>query len=84
MKFENTQELAQFFYENEHTLMEEFKKSNISAFIGFRARSIAYSIVKNVLTTKDIQATECQIYKLVDMITMKMECDKDEKNYYNQ
>jgi hypothetical protein len=78
--FENTQQIAEFFYQNKAILTEKYKERNTSNLGGFRARSVAYFIGKEILQEQGILVTDCQIYRLAKMLVMKVECDKDEKN----
>lgn len=63
------QDLVIFFHENENEIRAEIKgKVNPTEHI-FQRRSLAFWVIWNYLNARDIRdVTQCQVYKIVDMV----------------
>jgi hypothetical protein len=66
--FENSGELMGFFNDKKSILIERFKANARDVKGPFMRKSVAYFVVKDLLTENDVIATECQINRLAELI----------------
>lgn len=63
------QELVTIFHENKDEIMAEIKGKVDPTEHIFRRRSLAFWVIYDYFTARDIRDfTQCQIYKIVDMV----------------